>query len=341
MTLAEDQRLNTLLFRLLKRLDQSYDGMAHLMPVHDPLWNNATIHHLHEAGLLKKGQSLRTILCNGCPQLCPMPVQHHLDDTGKTESSFIVCDKSENIGIVPVEASAVQPYALTLETLAAMVAGKFGTDRRPEELEAGRLWFLGKEGFGKEKRSIYLFSGAARPDAEIFLRDHSHVAQQAQPIILTPAATLAIPSAVNASLQNLMAIENGALQFDIKNLRHNLQKRQQPPKGQHLVSYDADRNYTLINGQYVLSHPRSDEENERIIQYLCNRPNEVLKREELGNTHKNLSQIIGRLGFEGKRRQAFFTLRKNTVQFHNPVTPSRLKDLGIEPAEILSGLKNL
>jgi hypothetical protein len=45
MTLAEDQRLNTLLFSLLKRLDQAQEGMEYLMPVHDPLKEAATALH--------------------------------------------------------------------------------------------------------------------------------------------------------------------------------------------------------------------------------------------------------------------------------------------------------
>ena len=341
MTLAEDQRLNTLLFSLLKRLDQAQDGMAYLMPVHDPLWNDAAIHGLHEAGILKKGQPFSTILCDGCDQLCPMPVQHYLDDAGKIESSFIACDKREDIGLVPVEACAMHPYTLTLESLATMLAQQFGSDRSPEELEAGRLWFLGKEGFGKEKRGIYLFSGAGRPDAETSLRDHSHIKQHAQPIILTPAATLSIPSAVNASLQNVMAFEGGALQFDLSLMRQK--KRQQKQDEQYMISYDVDRNDVLLNDTITFAHVRPDCENERVIRYFTSHPNQDITLNQLeeacGSLSSNWHKNAYNMGFRGIVKKAFFKGGPQKIRFNNPVTLQHLHRLGIKPSDFRAEIK--
>lgn len=144
-------------------------------------------------------------------------------------------------------------------------------------------------------------------------------------------------------MPNFMEFENSALRFDIKCLRHNLQKRQQPQKGQYLISYDADLNHVLLNETIVLSRIRPDCENERVIRYFTNHPNQDITlnqlEEDCGSLSRNWHKNAYSLGFRGIVKKAFFTGGAQRMRFNNPVTLQHLQKLGIKSSDFRAEIK--
>jgi len=91
----------------------------------------------------------------------------------------------------------------------------------------------------------------------------------------------------------------------------------------------------FLNDIFLITNTKFGSENYEILKYLLENPNRVISRKELaentglGNITKSLSKVIENLKFKGDMRKAFFKVRKTGIILYNPVTKSRLDELGL------------
>jgi len=121
-----------------------------------------------------------------------------------------------------------------------------------------------------------------------------------------------------------------------------------PPKDEDIVfqiEYSGRKCTLLKKGKVVnlLSRTIFEGENDRVMTFLINNPNQDIPIDELikqaGDTNatgtkilgKTIHQIINALGIKGDLQKAFFDKNnKGSLCFHNPVTSLRLRQVGLD-----------
>jgi len=106
-------------------------------------WPAETVAALKSAQLLTKARPASSIVCPGCEQQCPMPVDVFPAEQGRPARAFIVCNKPEDMGRIRVELSTLEQWQLTGETLAGAVARLLGLTKPPQVESTGNRWTLG------------------------------------------------------------------------------------------------------------------------------------------------------------------------------------------------------
>lgn len=88
-----------------------------------------------------------------------------------------------------------------------------------------------------------------------------------------------------------------------------------------VIDYTADRR-VLLNDTIILSKPDFDSNNDKVFSLLFKDPGKEFTIKEINDVVKSsstdLNKIVEQLGFTGKLRQAFFSVSKNKIVFHNP-----------------------
>lgn len=105
-------------------------------------WPEPAVQALKSAKLLVKASPATTVVCPGCEQECTMPVHTVSAGTGKA-SSFVVCDKRDDINRVPVSAERLRQWRCGVEAVAGFVAQSLGLRPESQRKASDSLWELG------------------------------------------------------------------------------------------------------------------------------------------------------------------------------------------------------
>lgn len=90
-----------------------------------------------------------------------------------------------------------------------------------------------------------------------------------------------------------------------------------------------------LNDIFLITNTKFGFENYEIIKYLLENPNRLVTKEELTenteleSVNKSFTKIVENLKFKGDLRKAFFKVKKTGVILYNPVTKTRLDELGL------------
>jgi hypothetical protein len=142
MASLRDRRLEGLLATLSARLGCSSetavyvgaDGCEGIGELADSLVN---------AGLLLRAEPASALICDGCERNCVMSVNVAPTTAAQLRRAFIVCDKRDDIGRVPVAPVRLRRWMFSLPVLAGALARALKTDREAVEADNGDTWLLG------------------------------------------------------------------------------------------------------------------------------------------------------------------------------------------------------
>ncbi len=130
---AADRRLNALLADLCAILSARGEGTVALSSSDLALADAGVVDEFVKTGLLERADPARSTICDGCERACPMPVQ--FEGGGQHPLFFIVCDKRDDIGRVPVAPGSLERWGASLAKFAQVAARLLQTDR-PARLTA-------------------------------------------------------------------------------------------------------------------------------------------------------------------------------------------------------------
>lgn len=88
-------------------------------------WPDGAVRALKEAGLLNLASPASSVVCPGCEQECSMPVTARLVGNGKADL-FVVCDKPDDIGRVPISPAKVRQWMATPLAVGGLIARLLG-----------------------------------------------------------------------------------------------------------------------------------------------------------------------------------------------------------------------
>lgn len=79
-------------------------------------------------GVLRRGKPAETAVCPGCERACVMPVQqrHRPGVSAAASAAFIVCDRRDDIGRVPLAPAHLERWRVDAQTLGDALAGLLG-----------------------------------------------------------------------------------------------------------------------------------------------------------------------------------------------------------------------
>ena len=161
----------------------------------------------HDFFLLKAHGTAPTIICQGCAQACDMPVQRT-----PRNALAIVCDKAENLGIIPVEPIETQRWQFDCMALVNALNPAFN-GRNPRMLAEQRLWQVGHY----HEQLVFLMRGINWHDANTILQQHAFSLQQGIILCLTPAKNPpAMPCVALCDVCSIGA--NGSIKVDVEAL---------------------------------------------------------------------------------------------------------------------------
>jgi len=130
------------IFDLLARLGAS-NGAAVLVSEQElSHWPAVAVRAMKSQKLLMKARPAASVVCPGCEQECVMPV-HTLPAGPRGPSSFIVCDKRDDINRVAVAAERLKQWRCDLDALCGFVAQSLGLRRCEKPPIGTELWEIG------------------------------------------------------------------------------------------------------------------------------------------------------------------------------------------------------
>lgn len=103
-------------------------------------WPTAPLSNLKAEGLLVKGTPANAVICPGCEEDCPMPVEY-VPLAGGDVNAFVVCDKRDDIGRVAIARDLVEQWTCSPERVADVLARLLNTHRSEDAVPL--RWELG------------------------------------------------------------------------------------------------------------------------------------------------------------------------------------------------------
>lgn len=95
-------------------------------------WPAAAVDLLKAEKLLIKGPPADTVTCPGCEEDCTMPVEVAVTPGGKLRA-FVMCDKRDDVGRVPVATDVLEQWSCSPERLADAIARMLGLRRGKDD----------------------------------------------------------------------------------------------------------------------------------------------------------------------------------------------------------------
>ena len=110
------------------------------------------------------------------------------------------------------------------------------------------------------------------------------------------------------------------------------------------LDYTEDRKL-MINGIFLLSNPRYNSINDRMLRFLIEHPNKTYSRKDLekegvlkveAKEDKDFYVFLDDIGMKGDLKKAFFSkgITKNSICLTNPVTQDDLRENGIDSIDL-------
>jgi hypothetical protein len=129
------------LLELLERVGASRGGTVLVSEEELSWWPADAVKALKSHKLLVKASPAASVVCPGCEQECMMPV--HTPPSGTGASSFVVCDKRDDINRVAVSAERLRQWRCGAEAVGAFVSKSLGLRPESQRKAGAGLWELG------------------------------------------------------------------------------------------------------------------------------------------------------------------------------------------------------
>jgi hypothetical protein len=200
-----DNPLNGALQLTLDALADRSDGCVVLDAEHRDAFGQGAIEALLKAGLAGPHPAASSVVCPGCEQACLMPFEVH--ETGAGISTFVVCDKPQDLGRIPIDSRRLDRWSVNLEIIAKCLSSLLvittnATFPVPEGLAS-----LGRADLANTEADAFLVLGDTRQALS-----HPRVRLAARPLILhcgrAPETDLAC-----LDLRAALLFKNGCLRF--------------------------------------------------------------------------------------------------------------------------------
>lgn len=108
-------------------------------------------------GIIKRAEPAKTLICDGCEEMCLMPVHLFPAIDNRPARAFIACDKRNDIGRVPVSIERTKQWYSSHELLARTIAKLLGMiSDNVEHQPAKNRWAIGSMKGKKHNRPLFL-----------------------------------------------------------------------------------------------------------------------------------------------------------------------------------------
>jgi len=326
--MTQNKAPSSLFSILLEQLEYAKGGIVYLAPERLQKFDPLAIASLQSAGLMQKSPPLIDILCEGCEQACIMPVQIRNDKKDKPVA-FIVCDKRDDIGRVPMDFSRLEMQIFTLAGLADWLALTLPTDRSPQEIDAGILYNLGAVTISHKRHDVFLCRkinsslSLANGNAPILITLHSKDQHKRYP---------------SAGADSLIHFENSKPKIDYGYLKQAVVE--------HASSEEIALEIGLVNSEIILinhatgsrktlAKPDFGSNNDSTFEHLYANAGKVFTEKQIlaGAEIKglNMQKFVEQLGFKGNTRKLFWQVSKKGIRFNRTATFKQLDALKIAP----------
>jgi hypothetical protein len=315
---ADDRHLSSLLNSLIGRLAGSGTDTALVRP--DDRAEIEGLAALERLRLIAPAEPARSTTCDGCERACPMEVVW----PGRDRPPFIVCDKRDDIGPVPVDPEQLRQWSISLEGLARTLARLADLGDQPQLMPEYSGWHLGK------------LSADGRDIPVRLVTADDGTSYQGFTISMVAGAR----DGRAASLAELLVFPNGQLVLDREVLASALPRRSDEVALE--IKYVA-RQIVLFNHvtgkSRTLAKPDFNSVNDNVFQALFDSPGRTFSLDEVrsiahSRSLPSLGKIVEKLKFTGQLRTLFFEVSKTAIRFKQAATVGELKALGIEPSSI-------
>jgi hypothetical protein len=107
---------------LLERLAAASAGVLKIPADEASFWPVDLPATLERSGLLELASPLETVTCPGCDEACLMPVEIRVHGNSRPGSAFVVCDRRDDIGLVPLRPDQIRCWQLSGAVAARVLA---------------------------------------------------------------------------------------------------------------------------------------------------------------------------------------------------------------------------
>ena len=293
-----DNSLNGALQMTLNALADRSDGCLVLDAEHRDAFGQAAIEALLKARLAGPHPAASSVVCPGCEQACLMPFEVH--ETGAGISTFVVCDKPQDLGRIPIDGSRLDRWSINLETIAKCLSSLLvittnATFPVPEGLAS-----LGRADLGDTEADAFLVLGDIRQ--ALF---HPRVRLAARPLILHcgRAPETDLPC---LDLRAALLFKNGRVNFlHDAALKALAEARPQP----HENVFRRAGAVWVLRFSGIGANVRHTK-GMLYLAALLDSPNEDIRAVDLCGFANSQSQRLEQLGVEASDRQTSLDLRR-------------------------------
>lgn len=131
-----------ILFELLERVGACNDTSVPVSAEELYQWPREAVKALKAQRLIAKARPATSTICPGCERNCAMQV-HTLSSTGGRSSSFIVCDKRNDINRVTVPSERLIQWRCGADLISDFVASNLDLHRPSKQVKSTDRWEIG------------------------------------------------------------------------------------------------------------------------------------------------------------------------------------------------------
>jgi len=146
------------LIELLDRVAALHGTSALIKTDELDLWPGEAVATMKTQKLITKSRPASSVVCPGCEEECVMPV-HTVTASSDNPSLFIVCDKRDDIGRVPVAVGLLEQWHASGDSIADLIADLLGLQRSGMGSSSGGRWEIGVFRGAKHSSHIILSAG--------------------------------------------------------------------------------------------------------------------------------------------------------------------------------------
>jgi len=121
-------------------------------------WPSEAIKAMKSQKLITKARPATSTICQGCERDCVMPVNTVLGTSGES-TSFIVCDKRDDINRVPVSIDQLTQWRCNANLVCGFVSDQLGLRRSKKQAANSGLWEIGIATGDKRSQMLCLQTG--------------------------------------------------------------------------------------------------------------------------------------------------------------------------------------
>ncbi len=146
------------LIELLDRVAALQGASARISADELAQWPGEAVTAMKAQKLITGARPAASAVCPGCEEECVMPV-HTIPQPSGDAALFIVCDKRDDIGRVPVPGASLEQWQASGDSIADLLAGLLGLHRSPMGSSSAGRWEVGVYRGKKHASHLVLMAG--------------------------------------------------------------------------------------------------------------------------------------------------------------------------------------